>query len=241
MKEYEDASRIYLTRRLPVIIRIDGRAFHTFTKGLDRPWDEDFMNVMMITAQELCEEITGAKLAYWQSDEISILVTDYDTLTTDSWFGKNIQKMVSVSSSIATSTFNFAASTRLNEKLGTKLATFDSRVFVIPETEVCNYFLHRQRDAENNSIQMLGQSHFSQKQLHKLNTNQIQEKLFTEKDVNWNRCPTWQKRGACVVKDGMHWIQDLAIPIFSKDRDYVNKWVYLGEEETKENSKPNDK
>lgn len=240
MKEYEDAYRIYMTRRLPIIIRIDGRAFHTFTKGLDRPWDEEFMQRMMQTAQGLCEEITGAKLAYWQSDEISILVTDYDTLTTDSWFGKNLQKITSVSASLATAYFNQYGSANFREKIRGKVATFDSRAFVLPESEVCNYFLSRQRDAENNSIQVLGQSQFSQKQLHKINTNQIQEKLFTEKGINWNKCQTWQKRGACVVKDGQVWIQDFAIPIFSKDRDYVNKWVHFDEDETKEKTTKND-
>ena len=106
MKGYEDAFRIYLPKRIPLIIRVDGKAFHTFTRNLERPFDEDFMDIMLDTAIRLCIEIQGVKLAYWQSDEISLLITDYDTLMTQAPFDKNLQKLVSISASIATSTFN---------------------------------------------------------------------------------------------------------------------------------------
>jgi tRNA(His) guanylyltransferase len=238
MKQYyEDVYRIFLPRRMPCIIRIDGKCFHTLTRGFDKPFDNDLADVMLYTAKELCTEIQGAKLAYWQSDEISILLTDYDTLQTDAWFGKNIQKMTSISASIATAAFNSRAKWHndKNESLClpikfNQLGIFDSRVFVLPKEEVCNYFIDRSQDATRNSINSLGQANFSHKQLHGLNTGKVQDLLFKEKGVNWNDQPTIYKRGACVVKNVDGWMVDREIPIFSQDREYINKWVNIGEE-----------
>ena len=108
MKNYEHTSRTYLTRRLPVIIRLDGKAFHTFTKGLKKPFDEILIDAMWETAKYLCKSIQGCKIAYVQSDEISLLLTDYDTIESCAWFDNNIQKMVSISASMATLAFNRA-------------------------------------------------------------------------------------------------------------------------------------
>lgn len=237
MKGYEDAFRFYLPKRLPLIVRVDGKAFHTFTRGLNRPFDNDFMDCMLYTANKLCEEIQGVKLAYWQSDEISLLVTDYDTLTTQAPFDKNIQKLISISASIATSSFNAMTqsinSSRFEYGIDNKfksLGNFDSRAFILPKEEVCNYMLWRQQDASRNSINSVGQAHFSPKQLHGLNTDQVQDLLFKEKGINWNDLPVLEKRGACVIKSDGVWIVDYNIPIFSQDRTYVNKFVYIGEE-----------
>jgi len=233
MKSYENVNRQYLSRRLPVIIRLDGKSFHTFTQGLVKPWDHHLKVCMLYAAEKLCENIMGAKIAYWQSDEISILVTDYDALNTDPWFNKCIQKMVSISSSIATAYFNDMHQKILKTHVDyRKLALFDSRAFILPPNEVCNYFLWRQRDATKNSINMLSQSLFSHKELHGLSCDQLQEKLFTEKGVNWNDIETWKKRGACIVNRFGRWGTDDEIPIFSKDRDYINKLVYLEGDKT---------
>ena len=116
MKEYyENRAKTYLVRRMPVIIRLDGKAFHSFTKGFKRPYDEIFHNTMNETMKYLCENIQGCKLGYTQSDEITILLTDYDTLTTDAWFGYGVQKMCSVAASMATMAFNkfFAANVQV--------------------------------------------------------------------------------------------------------------------------------
>ena len=107
MKEnYENRSKTYLTRRTPVIIRLDGKAFHSFTRGMKKPYDEIFHNTMNATMKYLCENIQGCKLGYTQSDEITLLLTDYDTLTTSAWFDYNVQKICSVSASMATMAFN---------------------------------------------------------------------------------------------------------------------------------------
>lgn len=233
MKRYEGVSKNNLINRVPVIMRIDGRAFHTFTKGLTKPFDPLLMHTMQITASHLCKAIQGAKMAYVQSDEISILITDYDTRDSEAWFGYSVQKMTSVAASIATLEFNdtfrwlvenkikeninFSESVRANNgdesvineidktnmTLLSKLnkATFDCRVFNIPENDVDNYFLWRQQDAERNSINSLAQSVFSHKELQGISCKDLQNKLFTERGINWNNCHPHIKRGTVMVKN----------------------------------------
>ena len=256
MKGYENISRIYLTRRMPLIIRIDGKAFHSFTRGFARPFDPIFMNAMRDTAMYLCNNIMGCKLAYTQSDEISLLVTDYDQINTDPWFGKNLQKIVSVAASMATMAFNRYFDARIEdavnscnygefyyETYGLKIGTamFDARAFVLPKEEVCNYFIWRQQDAIRNSIQAVGQAFFSHKDLDHKSQNDIRVMLKEQKDVDWweNYTPC-EKLGSCVTKTRketigedsfrMKWEHDLEIPVFSKDRNYIERFVLLGEE-----------
>ena len=200
---YEFRSKTSLTRRTPVIIRLDGKAFHTYTKNLSKPFDEDLIKDMQLTAIYLCKEIQGAKCAYVQSDEISILVTDYDTLTTEAWFDYSVQKVCSISASLATAIFNQLRILRYfdsNEDIESfKRATFDSRCFNIPKEEVCNYFLARQKDAVKNSISMLAQSLYSHKELHECSSDRMQEMCF-QKGVNWNDLHWSKKRGSFIVK-----------------------------------------
>jgi len=185
MKGYENIERRYLTKRMPTLIRLDGKAFHSFTKGFKKPFDMVLMKTMWDTAKYLCENVMGCKIAYIQSDEITLLLTDYDTLTTQAWFDKNVQKIVSVSASMATMAFNNAFRVNSNEISDTNetfnkyakrfnTAMFDSRVYNIPKEEVCNAFIWRQQDATRNAIQMVGQANFSHKQLQNKTCNQIQ-------------------------------------------------------------------
>ncbi len=204
---YEDRYRFQLTRRTPVIIRIDGKAFHTYTRGLNKPFDEELIEDMQKTTEFLCKNIQGAKLGYTQSDEISILLIDYDTLTTEGWFDYNIQKIVSVSASITTAIFN-----RLRVLRGKdNLAYFDSRVFNIPIDEVSNYFLARQKDAVRNSISMLAQSLYSHKQLEGKNMSDMQEMCF-QKGYNWNDLEYYKKRGSTILKVDNNW-SNVATPL----------------------------
>jgi len=254
MKEfYENRYRILLPRRLPLIIRVDGKAFHTFTKGFKKPYDLIIRDCMTETAAELCKEIQGCKIAYIQSDEISLLLTDYDDIKTDAWFDKNLAKITSISASIATLAFNkqykwtldnyaFHEMPKMKEFYEKKLFTamFDSRAFVIPKEEVINYFIWRQNDATRNAIQGLGQANFSHKEMQNINTSLLQEKLFKERQINFNDEPTWYKRGWCVNKESYckkvpdkegiirtHWTPDYDIPIFTTDRNYIEKFVNL--------------
>lgn len=251
MKEYENVNRFYLTKKMPVIIRIDGKAFHTFTRGLKKPFDIKLMEIMQNTMLFLCNNIQGCKLGYTQSDEISLLVTDYDSIKFSSWFNNNLIKFVSISSSMATLKFNQEVTSFINElekniemkfdcmtneeyKKNIELlkiwrdkefkGLFDSRAFNLPKEEVCNYFIWRQQDATRNAIQLLGQSEFKYKELLGKNCNEIQEMLF-QKNINFNDCPTDFKRGSCAIKLNNKWIVDKNIPIFTKDRNYIEKFV----------------
>lgn len=264
---YENITRYYLTRRMPVIIRVDGRSFHTFTKGFKKPFDDVLVKTMQDTMKYLCENIQGCVLGYTQSDEISIILTDYAELTTDAWFGNNLQKMCSVSASMATLTFNKAFNDNIVKYIDNNLdadcgvtkdlteytkilinarnkgAMFDSRVFTIPKEEVCNYFIWRQQDSTRNSIQSVGQANFSQRELNGKSCNDIQDMLMMQKSINWNNYATTLKRGSCCIKidDSItkydevgnicdyipisKWAIDNEIPIFTQDRNYVEKLI----------------
>jgi tRNA(His) guanylyltransferase len=237
MKNYEGVSRLQLPKRMPVIIRIDGAHFHTYTKGMEKPFDKDLAQVFWETCQYLAQNVMGCQVVYHQSDEISLLLTNYHKLTTESWYGNNLQKIVSVSASIATAKFNEIMRAKYPN---IPLATFDSRAWVLPHDEVCNYFLWRQQDATKNSISMVAQSNFPHKQLQGLNGTQLQDKLMIEKGINWNDIPVWQKRGVCIVKETYmkegtsetekafrtRWAVDENTPIFSQDREYIERFVF---------------
>lgn len=155
---YEDRSRHLLLRRMPVIVRVDGKAFHTFTRSFE-PFDARIINAMQDSALAVCEEAQGCKCAYIQSDEASFLLTDYDTLTTEAWFGYVKSKVETIAASVMTAAFNRVLKTA-------RLAYFDARAFNIPKEEVANYFLWRVMDWERNSVAMYCGSHFSAKQMH---------------------------------------------------------------------------
>lgn len=250
MKEYyENRYRIMLTNKVPVIIRIDGCHFHSFTRGFKKPFDEVLIKAMQLTALDLCKAIQGCKFGYVQSDEISLVLTDFDTINTNAWFDNNMSKIDSVSASFATLYFNkhfrdivnnvctdFTKSdsdTVIHCKKLKKFdsAYFDSRSFNIPEDEIVNYFIWRQNDATRNSIQGLAQSLFSHKELQGLNNSQLQDKLMLEKNVNWNDCSVVEKRGTSIVRtlkgnDRTEWIIDENNPIFTQDKEYITNSVY---------------
>lgn len=232
MKKYEFVTRNYLICKMPVIVRLDGKSFHTFTKGLERPYDNDFMKLMQGTALKLCTEVSGCKLAYTQSDEISLLLLDCDKNETQAWFQNNLSKIISITSSIATLEFNSLIENKMqflnfNYKFSGKRwkALFDSRAFNLPKEEVCNYFIWRQQDATRNAIQSAGQSEFSQKELFGKKCNDIQEMLWSKKNINFNDYKTDFKRGCCIIKKDKKWIIDTEIPIFTQNRDYIEKYL----------------
>ena len=220
MKEfYESVPKTRLVRRMPVAIRLDGKAFHTFTRGFEKPFDEVLGKSMRETMKYLCENIQGCVLGYTQSDEITLILVDYQNLNSCAWFDYEVQKMCSIAASMATMAFNkfFTKNVNyfemtheyddtINEYCTTlvnaaeKGAMFDARVFNIPKEEVCNLIYWRQLDATRNSIQMVGQANFSHKELQNKSCNMIQEMLFAEKGINWNDYPTHLKRGSCCIK-----------------------------------------
>ena len=282
MKAYENCYRIYFPRRQALIMRLDLRAGHTYTKGFRRPFDKIFAQCIQHTMKKLCENIEGAKFGYCESDEISIALTDYETINTEPWFGNNLQKIVSISASMASLFFkekmreivsdllyswsnidwNNEAEMKENEdRLRSlygmpesreewdeyvhiiqsadcnKYAVFDCRVFLIPREEIVNYFYWRELDCSKNSIQMAAQSQFSHKELQGLDCNKLQEKLFQERGINWAKdYPNEFRNGASCYKrmidvfglDGSvvqrnKWYIDLNTPVFTQDRNYIEK------------------
>lgn len=196
MKGYEAATRLTLPRRTFTIIRADMRAAHSYLRRAARPFDSAFMEAMDATAAALCAEMSGAVLAFAQSDEISVLLADFGSVHSQPWFGGVAQKMASIAAGVATAEFNHKAASRPELAVPHCRATFDARVFTIPDpVEVANYLVWRQRDAVRNSVSMAAQAHFPHKRLHGLNGGQMQELLWQEKGVNWNDYPAGAKRG----------------------------------------------
>lgn len=274
---YEQVSKTKLMRKCPVAIRIDGCHFRTFTKNLNKPFDDIIIKTMQSTMKYLCANIQGCILGYTQSDEITLILTDYKNIDSDAWFDYEVEKLCSVSASMTTLAFNqfFKENVSLykfkaydgiskykddiTEKYIKNLdkavengAIFDARCFNIPKEEVTNLLYWRQKDAIRNSIQMVGQAHFSQKELHKKSRNDIQDMLMTQKGINWNDFPTYQKRGSCCIKEEYavndngdevevdcvtdvdepvesvtfrsRWIIDTDIPLFrDENRNYIEK------------------
>ena len=268
---YEQIPKTKLMRRCPVAIRIDGKAFHTFTRGFQKPFDEVLIKSMQETMKYLCENIQGCVLGYTQSDEITLILVDYKKLTSSAWFDYEVQKICSIAASMATMAFNkffrdnvgnylyenyddqyLADYIKILQNAVDKGAMFDARCFNIPKEEVTNLVYWRQLDASRNSIQMVGQACFSHKELQNKSCNDIQDMLMTQKGINWNDLPTYQKRGSCCVRnkiviesDGVmvtaqlrdtsksenEWIIDTDIPIFKGEgREYVDRLVFIGEE-----------
>lgn len=278
---YEQIPKTKLMRRTPVAIRIDGKAFHTFTRGFEKPFDDVLVKSMQETMKYLCENIQGCVIGYTQSDEITLLLVDYKELNSQAWFDYEVQKMCSIAASMATMKFNkcflknhldylptiFPEQGNDKEiekireliKAYTKAvdsgAMFDARCFNIPKEEVCNLIYWRQLDAIRNSIQMLGQAHFSHKELQGKSCNDIKDMLIKEKGIDWNSLSTELKRGsACIkvwnehegwepVKDGAkkigdilcltersEWVIDKNMPILKGEfRKYIDKLIYVGE------------
>jgi tRNA(His) 5'-end guanylyltransferase len=228
MKLYEGVSDARLPPRIPIIIRVDGKAFHTLTAGMDRPWDLRFVECMIAMTTAVCREIDGCKFAFVQSDEASFLLTDWERFDTQSWFKYRVQKMASIAAAIATDEFNRAFRERFS---GTKFidrrARFDARVASYPRHEVTNYYVWRQQDATRNSIQMLAQAKLGHSRCHGQNTSQLQELLHAEHGINWNDTTVHLKRGAVVYKDvgdtRSLWVTDQEPPIFTQDRAYIER------------------
>lgn len=232
MKLYEKNQKILLPIRTPIIMRIDGRHFHTFTKGMRKPFDESLILMMNDIGTHLCEKIPGIQFAYLQSDEINLLI--YYENPENRWFNNNIQKLTSVSASMASS-FAMKWKYLYGIKIDS-LISFDSRVFTLPPQEVENYFIWRQQDWTRNSVQMFARSLYSHNQLSGKNQQEMLDMIHNAGE-NWNRLGDIYKRGRCILKqprkvdiENEHftgtverniWEVDMHIPIFTENRDYI--------------------
>ena len=219
--DYEDALRLYVPRRTHVVIRIDGRGFHQFTKKLERPYCHRLADALDEAALRLSGQMIGCRFAYGQSDEYSFVLTDAEPDDAALWFDGNVQKIVSVAASIFTGVFNKAFG-------GEESGVFDSRVLVIAQrSEVQKYLLWRQLDASANSLNMLASAHFTHKDLLGKSTAQKHDLLHT-KGINWAKQPADFKRGRAVVRDtGGGWRVDREIPIFNREPHYLEEALGL--------------
>lgn len=200
IKRYERASNNVLTPRMPVFIRVDGKSFHTFTRGMEKPFAQPLINTMVKAAELTAQEMQGFKLAYVQSDECTFMITDYDTLETSGWFGYEINKLVSITAAMFTAYFNKYWHLDVEEQRF-ETVFFDARAFNVPIEDAPNVFVWRQRDWERNSIQMLARSVFSQPQLERKNMAAIHDMLH-EKGINWAKLSPQLKNGTFIRRDG---------------------------------------
>lgn len=255
MKRLEDVTNIKLERKTPVIMRLDGRAFSKYTKGLDKPFDKDLSEVFQWVAFKLKENLDNVKFIYSQSDEINILMTDWTKDTTDAWFTYRVQKMVSVAAGITTALFNSRVEKIIN-KYASQIsdieeaqfkpveeftpvekkyfvwkgkqykAVFDCRVFNVSMEDVVPYFIYRQKDAMRNSVQALAQSYYSHTQLDKKKQAEMKQLVLDKANVDYDKLPMLQKAGFTIYKDTSdNWIVDTDIPEFMTNRDYISKFL----------------
>lgn len=193
--------------------------------------------------KHLCENIQGCVFGYTQSDEITLILIDYQTFETQAWFDYEVQKMCSIAASMATMAFNkyfdknyllgigeksavdnYDLARDLSRKKG---AMFDARVFNIPKEEVANLIYWRQLDAIRNSVQMVGQANFPHKQLQGKSCEVIKEMLIAEKDISWSDFPTYLQRGSACRKSENGWQIDLNMPVIKENRSYIEDLIYI--------------
>jgi tRNA(His) 5'-end guanylyltransferase len=184
----------YFLPELPIVVRLDGRAFHTFTKGLRRPFDNRMSKMMIEVTKELVYQ-THAKVGYTQSDEISLVFAP----ATDPLFGGRQSKIETTLAAIASAKFNQLLPIWLPDKIN-DLPTFDARAIQYPTKEMAiESLVWRETDATRNSISMAAQAHFSHNQLQKKN-NKVKLDMLNEIGVNWNDYPVHFKRGEYVKR-----------------------------------------
>lgn len=234
----EDRLRCYeidkrLPINMPIIVRIDGRAFTKFTRGMERPFDENFISMMNEIAIKVCSSVQNCRFAFIQSDEISFLLYQKNW-EEDGWFSNKVEKICSVISSLASSIATRWCIENYPDK--NPIVSFDARANVYPSKEVVNYFIWRQYDWERNSLFMVASSYYSPKELMYKKNFEQQEMIFQAGD-NWNNYKTYLKRGRCCIKvrtrkfiqnkqfegevDRTMWVIDNEIPEFAKCKEYV--------------------
>ena len=222
MKDYEKVANYKLTKKVPIILRLDGKSFHLLCKHRNKPFDEEITTAMQLTLIDLCKNIQGVMCGYTQSDEVTLVLSDYARPETSAYFDYRVQKLCSVSAAIAATSFN-----KYVRNLP-KTALFDSRCFNIPKEEVANCFYWRLLDAKRNSINLLAQSLYSHKELKNIKTSSLLEKMKSEKEVDWNELNNKYKFGSFVYKEEGKWYITYDLEDGEKFRNYINQKVMKG-------------
>lgn len=239
---YEDITRTYLPHRSHVILRADGVSFSKFTKSLDKPFSNEFIDDMNQSAIALCEKAQNVKFAFVQSDEISLVMSDYDTLTTSAWFDNDLRKLCSVSAGIVTAKFAQQMARRNSSK---EFPFFDCRAWTIPsQDEVVNYFLSRQSDCTRNSLSSVAQVLYTHRELEGKGFNDLNEMVYQKRDelrhimianatlplelhekedFNWNDIPVGMKRGRLIYRETYMTTADSLYPNVLRSRWVVTE------------------
>jgi tRNA(His) 5'-end guanylyltransferase len=240
-RRYEKETSVSLQTKVPVFIRLDGKAFSTLTRNFRKPYDEVFAKSMQQTLHYLCNIPQGCVFGYTASDEITLVLTDYHKLTSCPWFDYRVEKIATIAASKASVVFNrffyenkehfyetYNGDDRdcLYEAYNKALESapvFDGRCFNVPEARVCEMILWRQYDTRRNSIQSLGQAYFSERTMRGKSNEEVLDMLMSEHDVDWNAMPTAYKTGCCCTKGTepfgrkQKWKMDFELPMLVGD------------------------
>lgn len=197
-----------------VIVMLDGRSFSKIIKNkYEKPFDDKFIRFMNETARYLCQNVANCKFAYVQSDEISLLLSDFDSTDTDSFFGYRLCKLQSIIASMASAKFNHLITLDLLDTpcsqddmkqliQNQKLIEFDCRAWNVPnDNEMFAWFLYRQNDCIKNSKQQTAQAYLSHKELNGLNTDEQIKLLKDEKGIEWESFSDNKKYGRFIYKE----------------------------------------
>ena len=222
MKAYEDQSEVIMPMDKVNVIRLDGRAFHTYTKNMKRPFDEKLSSAMKATLKFLCENIPTVCFGYTQSDEITlVLKTDKVNGEYNPWFGNRLQKILTTAVSLCTFEFNRL----MYDERRPKMATFDGRVIVgIDYVEAANNVFWRQLDAKRNSVSSFAQANFPHKELQGLKWDSLKEKLRVEAGIVWEDQCAYEKWGVVCKrneKGSRGWMLDEDTPLLNSDWSYI--------------------
>lgn len=242
-KEYEKNSDYVLTRRLPIIIRVDGRSFSRLTRKLTKPYSVDIGNIMSETMMYCIMEMQGAVFGYQQHDEINFILRNDQSFDSDPWYQNRIQKITSVASSLATLSFNRGLS-RLDPPLDIiGDAIFDARVFALPTiSEVVNYLVWRQQDCIRDAVSAAAQEELSlkfgkrtaMKLLQKRTVAEKKELLLSQANIDFDEIYSSSfKYGVAAYKvptiipskEGMtarnKWTLNDTVPLFVEEKDFI--------------------
>ena len=216
IKSYEQVTKHVALPNMPLVIRVDGKAFHTFTKHCEKPFDAHLQEAMVEAALYTANTLQGFKAAYVQSDEVTFVLTDYDTHETQGWFNYELPKVISISAATMSVAFIAAIGETKPEYINhSNLPVFDSRAFNVPHHDVINTFLWRAMDWKRNSVQMMAQANFSHKELQGVNVETLKV-MLTSIGKDWNNLPGRDKYGTFIVKVGRNIVvKNQVIPTYA--------------------------
>lgn len=231
MREYELASKTRFPKRVPILIRADGKKFSKFVKDFEAPFDSLLGEMLKLTAFNVAKKLDGCVFFTQHSDEMSFFINTYQTLNQKGLMNLTKHKIDSEVASMITLEFVKQLVANDLTHLLDKFKGFDARSWVLPKDEVVNYFFERQTSSKRNSIQMYARQYFTQKEINGLSGLLMIEKMREEKNFDWESVDTWHKYGWLgypVLHHGKltnRWEVDEAEYLREDGRDLLTKYV----------------